>query len=371
MMAEAIFTVDESGSLVRMMPSAPSNEDHMQVLVARYPELIGDNDGDLLLIRREQPIADTLTGAGRWSLDHLFVTRSGIPVLVEMKRASDTRLRREVVGQLLDYASNGVAYWQPGTLYEAFSATCAVSGIDPEVKLAEFLGEIDYDSFWDQVDSNFQAGRVKLIFVADIIPPELARIVEFLNEQMKADVRAVELRWFTGEGNITALVPRVIGETERAKTQKLADRAMGTLGRDDWIETYINPFGPLAASGSKAFVTLIEELGGQAQPVPKTQGSIYAEFQAKDRKPVYPFHLWRTRNVSLSFAYLLSRPALDESMRRRFYDQLIDIMGPLSTENLQGYPSFKVEKLADPALLKRFAEFASRFATAACADTPT
>jgi hypothetical protein len=98
----------------------------MQSLVAQYPELIGDADGSLLLVRREQPINDGTEALGRWSLDHLFVTRTAIPVLVELKRAIDSRLRREVVGQMLDYAANGVAYWQAGTIAEAFASTCKI-----------------------------------------------------------------------------------------------------------------------------------------------------------------------------------------------------------------------------------------------------
>ena len=54
------------------------SEDFMQKLVASHPELIADLDGALLLIRREQPIADREDGGGRWSLDHLFVTRTGV-----------------------------------------------------------------------------------------------------------------------------------------------------------------------------------------------------------------------------------------------------------------------------------------------------
>lgn len=30
---------------------------------------------------------------------------------MEVKRSTDTRIRREVVGQMLDYAANGVRYW--------------------------------------------------------------------------------------------------------------------------------------------------------------------------------------------------------------------------------------------------------------------
>jgi len=65
MSSGSIFLVDSAGALTRMSAAAPPNEDHMQELVARYPELIGDGEGDLLLIRREQPIADSLASGGR------------------------------------------------------------------------------------------------------------------------------------------------------------------------------------------------------------------------------------------------------------------------------------------------------------------
>ena len=47
----------------------------------------------------------------RWSADHLFLDQDGIPTLVEVKRRKDTRIRREVVGQMLEYAANAVVYW--------------------------------------------------------------------------------------------------------------------------------------------------------------------------------------------------------------------------------------------------------------------
>ena len=50
-----IYLVDGNGALTRMTPGAPPNEDHIQALIARHPDLIGDSDGALLLIRRERP----------------------------------------------------------------------------------------------------------------------------------------------------------------------------------------------------------------------------------------------------------------------------------------------------------------------------
>jgi hypothetical protein len=329
----------------------------MQALVARYPELITDGDGDLLLIKREQEIADNEEGGGRWSLDHLFVTRQGVPVLVELKRAVDTRLRREVVGQMLDYAANATVYWQGGRVAEAFSATATRAGANPDQVLAEFIGEGDPEEFWRQVDSNMKAGRVKLVFVADSIPRELARIVEFLNDQMRADVRAVELRWFSDDAGTTTLSPRIIGETERAAASKAVARGLTPTDRTSWISDHLAPFGEEQVRAAETFLQIIEGAGGRAD-VASTQGSIIAEFRGSDGKPLYPFNLWKQKaggQLSLSLGYLAPRAAFaDEAVRVRLYDQATAIFGPLSTRSLKGFPGAPIARLNDPQVAEGF-----------------
>ncbi|WP_010544429.1 hypothetical protein [Sphingomonas elodea] len=345
-----IYTVDGAGQLTAMRPSEPRSEDFMQRLVATHPELIADGDGALLLVRREQPIADREDGAGRWSLDHLFVTRTGIPVLVELKRAVDTRLRREVIGQMLDYAANGTAYWQGGRIAESFAATMAAQDKDADVELLAFLGEgTDPRQFWEQVDANFAAGRIKMVFVADTIPAELARIVEFLNEQMRADVRAVELSWFESDDGVTALTPRVIGETQRAQTEKAARSALPRISQDEWVETRLAPLGSKVVQASHAFRQLVAEAGGHVE-ITRPQASMIAVFDVAG-DTLYPMTLAPQAGglVSLCLAYLLSRPAFaDEAVRQALYDQLAKIVGPLRTSNLKGYPSFEATRLNDP-----------------------
>lgn len=286
-MAQGLIYMVEGGELRRMKPSAPENEDRMQALVAQYPELITDGDGDLLLVTREQQIADSEDGAGRWSLDHLFITRDAVPVLVELKRAADTRLRREVVGQILDYAANATAYWPLGRIADAFANTVTASGGNPDQVLSHFLGDRDQAAFWSQVDSNFRAGRIKLVIVADDIPRELARIIEFLNDQMRADVRGVELRWFEGEGNVVTLSPRVIGETERAAVSKGPTVPLEQLSTEQWLERHIAPLGPSAMAGAQAYTAIVQRLGGTTA-VTKAQGSLFAEFTGDEGRPFYP-----------------------------------------------------------------------------------
>lgn len=350
MARSAIYTV-AGGTLTAMTPAAPKDEDEMQTLIGDFPEVIADEDGPLLLVRREQPIADGEAG-GRWSLDHLFVSRDGVPVLVEVKRAVDTRLRREVVGQLLDYAANGAAYWKAGVIADSFAATAAAAGHDPDLKLARFLdGATTPDAFWAQVDANFSAGRMKLVFVADAIPRELARIVEFLNEQMRAEVRAVELSWFTG-GGVTALAPRVIGRTERAAAGKSADAGMPPpIDRAGWIAKHLAPLGTETAAAADHFAAIVAEAGGHAD-VTKAQGSIIAVFDLPSTT-LYPMSIapYGRGTVSLNLAYLYSRPAYAaEDTRRQLYDRLTEIVGALSTKSLSGFPGFPLVKLNDPVV---------------------
>ena len=78
---------------------------------------------------------------------------------------------------------------------------------DPDEVIGEFLQDGDVEAFWQAAKHNLQAGRVRMIFVADVIPRELRRIVEFLNGQMDpAEVLAIEVRQFSGE-DVTAPRP--------------------------------------------------------------------------------------------------------------------------------------------------------------------
>jgi hypothetical protein len=122
---------------------------------------------------------------------------------------------------MLDYAANAVVYWPVEEIKTKFENRCTDDGLDPDVELANLRGVgHEASAFWQQVKTNLQAGRIRLIFIADEIPPELRRVVEFLNSQMDpAEVLAIEVKQFVGE-NLKTLVPRVVGQTETARQKK-------------------------------------------------------------------------------------------------------------------------------------------------------
>lgn len=109
-----IFLLQKDKSLIEMNVTEFITEDSFQELLENYPNLLAGDQIDereprkWLLVSREVSIPDSDKSGGRWSVDHLFLDQEGIPTLVEVKRASDTRIRREVVGQLLEYAANAL-----------------------------------------------------------------------------------------------------------------------------------------------------------------------------------------------------------------------------------------------------------------------
>ena len=193
-------------------------------------------------------VASEQDGPDRWSLDHLFLDQDGVPTLVEVKRSDDTRIRREVVGQLLDYAANGSAVWDGETIRSNFENRCRSEDHNPDEVLSEFLGvEADADVFWDRVGTNLSAGRLRLLFVADRIPSELRRVVEFLNEQMAhTEVLALEVKQYKERGgDRTTLVPRLLGQTEAARQAKGQSRRRNPeWDEDSLIEVLESEHGP-------------------------------------------------------------------------------------------------------------------------------
>lgn len=227
-MSGGIFLVNGE-ELVAMHEQPYDSEDLLQTLLAKYPELIaGESVGVTmaqrwLLVKREVGIPDSATCGSRWSLDHLFIDGQAVPTLVEVKRSDDTRIRREVVGQMLDYAANGIVYWPAERLRSDFEARCARDDLEPlDVFPASLGDDLDPERFWDDVEQNLRSGRVRLVFVSDSIPPELRRVIEFLNERMRpTEVLGIEIKQYLGSGNLTTLVPRIVGQTEQARVQKV------------------------------------------------------------------------------------------------------------------------------------------------------
>lgn len=267
-MSGDIFLLQDNGELVELNEAPYETEALLQRFLAQHPDLLAGKQMNpeaprkWLLISREMAVPLGENDPSWASVDHLFLDQDAVPTLVEVKRSSDTRIRREVIGQMIDYAANAVVYWPIEKIIARFEATCQERNIDPAEQLIQLLGpDYDAEKFWQSVKTNLQAGRVRMVFVADEIPVPLRRAVEFLNEQMDpAEVLAVEIKQYVGRG-LKTLVPRVIGQTSEAQQRKTVQRTSNKWDEPSFFEDLAQRQGPVDVAAARKVLTWARDQG--------------------------------------------------------------------------------------------------------------
>jgi hypothetical protein len=358
-----VYLIQDGGGLVEMRESPYDSEDLLQKLLAEYPNLLaGDQIDDArprrwLLVTREMAVPGEEGGAGRWSLDHLFLDQDAIPTLVEVKRSTDTRIRREVVGQMLDYAANAVVYWPIEKIQASFESLCSTRQIDPDAVVSQLVeGSIGVEEFWQKVKTNLQAGRIRLLFVADEIPTELRRVVEFLNGQMDpAVVLALEVKQFVGQGMKT-LVPRVLGQTEAARQKKNPERTeVRQWDEESFFADLRRRHGEPAEAVARRILEWANTRGlrtwwGQG----KQDGSFYPGYDGRSGRHLL-FSVWTNGSVEIQFQHMKYPPFNEDRMRMDLARRLsaIDRVS-IPEDALKRRPSFKLSLLVQPGALEQF-----------------
>jgi len=360
---------DATGELSPLEESAYGSESELQELIARYPQILNGGDGNggraYALVRREHGIADSAGAGDRWSVDHVFVDQNSVPSFVEVKRATDTRIRREVVGQMLDYAANAVEYFADGRLRASFEARCSESGDDPVRVIEDIVGtdDLDVDAYWAEVDKNLRRGRIRLVFCSDRMPSELRRIAEFLNSQtLETEVVALEVAQHLTPAGLRVLAPRIFGETLQTPKRETSSQVRRTWTMDEYFDL-------VGDAGPAGFRAVLEEMlvhwrtrgrrfaFGNGTKVTALYATIDHGKQSFWMTAVYP------DCVEIAFKWLKIRPPFDKlALREELRTRLNRIEGVnLAADRIGKYPRFPTEVLLDPVRRAQFLEIEEWF----------
>ncbi|MCL1803892.1 MAG: hypothetical protein FWG30_09740 [Eubacteriaceae bacterium] len=239
-MSGKIYFIKEGEALSELTETVYENEDLFQSLIVKYPEILAGEQINpqyprkWVLISRE---IDIPLGEGNGRVDHLFIDQDAIPTFIEAKRSTDTRIRREVVGQMLDYAANASQFWPINDLRSAYERNI----LEGESSTLLDIGVINEEAFWQNADMNLRNGNVRLLFVADSIPASLQAIIEFLNKQMRdTEVLGLEIKQFVGEDGSKTLVPNLVGRTAGAIQAKRLDAKRKFANRSEFFDSVEN-----------------------------------------------------------------------------------------------------------------------------------
>lgn len=224
-----VYVINEDGSTETMTEIQCENEDlELQRILEKNPDLVpGDqiNPSDprrWLIVKREMPVPDPNTGTNRWSIDLFFIDQEAVPTFIECKRFNDTRSRREVIGQMLEYAANGHYYWSKDEMRQFAEETAQQKNLtlEEEIQRIQIEEPDTADVFFQKAQDNLREGQIRLVFFLEKAPIELRSVVDYLNKQMeRSEVLLVEARQFEYKGT-KVVAPILFGFTEEARQVK-------------------------------------------------------------------------------------------------------------------------------------------------------
>lgn len=208
-----------NGAAITLAPLGLGPEGHgwseaeVQALIQAHPACLPIAEIDPLFADPVPVCTELNTLAG--PMDNFLVTATGLPVLVECKLWRNPQARREVVGQILDYAKE-LSRWSSSDLQREVRRRLAVDG-DPVLEAVRAKGhvvnEIDFN---DALTLNLRRGRFLLLIVGDGIREGVEAIAEYLQVHagLHFTLGLVELPIFAMPDGGRLVAPRVVARTQ-------------------------------------------------------------------------------------------------------------------------------------------------------------
>ena len=275
-----------------------SNEAHLQSILADHPGLIPGVAFDALVCTEFQ------SGVG--PADVVAIDLDGGLTIVECKLASNPQIRREIIGQLLDYAAR---LWQM-SIDEFETRWIGRTGESP-------FGNADHGAdLRAQVEDRLRSGAFRLILAVDQINDDLRRIVEYLNGITSPEVAVIAVVYSRSQdSDLEILVPQTYGD--QIATAKSAQRGpirpAWTVGNFlEWIDVYDPAAGEPARALLQALTSSGFEINGGRASTPSLNAN--APFIGLGRK--WPFCLYtyqRGACVEIRFEDFKTTPDIAEA----------------------------------------------------------
>lgn len=321
----------------RVPPGTARAEHPLRDLIFAHPQILPLRELEPE-IGRIIPVAIevSLTGAGL--IDVLLVSEYGRLIVVECKLWRNPQARREVVGQVLDYARELARYGYED-LQRVISSRLGRRG-NVLYELADAagtpLGEAD---FVDRVTRDLAAGRFLLIIAGDGITEGTRRIGDYLGAQagLAFDLGLVEIAEYRFDDPLTGterqiFQPRLLARTETIERHVIRSEVSGvtiSLVEDDHVPaSRARPEVAASHASWRAFVARFNEEAGFDDPaqMPARHGGL--NWMRLPMPGPVGLTLYRSGQSATTGAFLRYREAGDQGL----YDELLSQREAVASE---------------------------------------
>ena len=251
------------------------SEDWLQAHLFKHAEVLPIDQIDHAYERLVPVCRELSTPSG--PLDVLYATPEGRLVVAEVKLWRNPEARREVIGQILDYA-NSLSAWSYEDLQREVSRATKRKGNALFEVVRERFPEVEEARFVDDVTRSLRLGNFLLLIVGDGIREGAASIANFLDRggNLHFGLGVVEVAIFDMPGGGQIVQPRVLAKTVELRRTVLVlpdsrvlvdieDEGDGTSGPDEHKE---DPNKQECIRFWGGFLDQLR-LDDQSQPIPK------------------------------------------------------------------------------------------------------
>jgi len=349
----------DGGKVTPLSETEFTGEGTLQDYLEEYPTLIPLADivegaSDLICIGRE-------VAAGPGSIDLLCIDKDGLLTVVETKLRRNREARREVIGQIIEYASY-VSQWTADDIYriasEYFAKSTKVSESYKGKTLDAIMKEIGGEEFVDEdfrsrIGQNLRDGRIRLIIAVDELIEPLRATVTFLNSHSNFDVLLLQVTDFQESQAKKVLVPLLFGYSTKS--------AGGSRAAKHWDEvSFLADTKEKCEPKVAASITKLYEFTKEhADEISWGKGAMSGSFAFRKYRhgtPVSIFTVASNGLGSLNFGELVGKGVKEDALRT-FRATLNKIPGFNIAEEVirpGKYPSIRAEILAKQDSLKKF-----------------
>ncbi|MFC2038632.1 hypothetical protein ACFLUG_02565 [Chloroflexota bacterium] len=186
-----------------------TNESELQSYLKQYPELIPleeimDNPPRLVCIGEEVEVPSGY-------IDLLYIDEDGTLTIVETKLERNPEIRRKVIGQIMEYASQ-VVEW---SIDDVYSRAEAFLGRSLEEVLWEKNSDLSTEIFRNNLINKLQRGQMRLVIAVDEIVEILRTTVTFLNSNSNLEILLLQVSCFNDGDIRKIMVPLLFGHRKK------------------------------------------------------------------------------------------------------------------------------------------------------------
>jgi hypothetical protein len=153
----------------------------------------------------------------------ILVDTAAVVTVIETADESSPKSTSQFTGKAINLAATVATEWSADSLQKEFDAFCSKTGRLGSDYLRQRLGKMPGPDFWKKVETNLQAGRIRVVFIVREPTVAIQKVIDFLHGKTSMAAYALQLELYLERGSEkprTAFSGKILEPSRSARVPK-------------------------------------------------------------------------------------------------------------------------------------------------------